>query len=254
MLLTNDDGYESEGIRVLKQLIRKFTNEVTILCPKKDQSGASHRISISNEIEVEKINSKYYIVAGSPVDCVLLGINKILLENKKPNFLFSGINLGANLGYDIYYSGTVAAALEGSLNGIKSIALSITKNEKKNTFEWSSIKKYGSIIIEKLLKMDWNPEYYLNINFPNIKSDNIRGIKFTKRGTSKPGSFIQTLDKENKIARYQIKTDRIANEIDKRENIDSFEVSNNYISICLLSVNDVSEDAYRKFKRDYDSL
>jgi 5'-nucleotidase len=176
ILLTNDDGIESAGLTLLAEALRNEGHRVFLVAPDKNRSGSSHYISFINDpcklIEIEKDT---WSCSGTPVDCVIVallgGIAEIcIIQDSEvdmsyaPDLILSGINIGANLGTDIVYSGTAAAARQGSLMGIPSIALSLVEN-RKNWF-WEPVVSY---IIEKLdnIKDLWKEGSFVNINFPN---------------------------------------------------------------------------------------
>lgn len=121
ILLTNDDGIGGEGIKVLVSVLEKLKADVTIVAPKENNSAVSHKINMHTPVKIDQVGENRYAVSGTPADCVLLGLCHLGL---KPDLILSGINTGVNVGSDLLYSGTVAAALEGAQNGIPSIALS----------------------------------------------------------------------------------------------------------------------------------
>ena len=125
IVVTNDDGHDAKGLDVLKKIAKNISDNVWVLAPATNQSAKSHSISINKAIKVKKKNSKDYIVDGTPVDCIIIGLKKMISKNLSPYLLLSGINDGVNMGLDSYYSGTISAAREGCLNGILSIAADI---------------------------------------------------------------------------------------------------------------------------------
>ena len=130
VLVTNDDGYNSFGIKLLTDILKNFVNEIYVVAPKKNMSGSSRSISLREEIKFEKISSTSWVIDGTPTDCVMFALNYIFKKNK-PDYIFSGINAGTNIGDEISYSGTVGAAFEGALRGIPSVAIS---QEITNTY------------------------------------------------------------------------------------------------------------------------
>ena len=137
ILITNDDGYNAPGILVLKKIAKTFSNNVWVIAPKTNQSAKSHSITINRYMLVKKNNNKEYSVEGTPVDCIILGLKKIISKENFPSLLLSGVNDGVNMGLDSYYSGTISAAREGCLNGIISVAISIENNKKKKKLEYN---------------------------------------------------------------------------------------------------------------------
>ena len=123
ILLTNDDGYHAPGLKILEAIAAKFSDDVWIVAPAEEQSGAGHSLTLSRPIRVRKHGEKRFAVAGTPTDAVMMALAKIMHEHK-PDLILSGVNRGANLAEDVTYSGTVSAAMEGALAGVRSIALS----------------------------------------------------------------------------------------------------------------------------------
>jgi len=179
ILLTNDDGISSSGIILLAKALREAGHRVIVVAPDKNRSGCSHSICfLDKPIKIKEIEKDTWSCSGTPVDCVIVALlggipeieirtpqeNKLNLE-KAPDVILSGINLGANLGTDLTYSGTAAAARQGSFFGIASVALSLVDNES-GAYCWDAIIPY---ITEKLPEFIgfWKPGSFVNINFPN---------------------------------------------------------------------------------------
>jgi 5'-nucleotidase len=194
ILLTNDDGYDSVGILALKSVLSDIAN-ITIIAPSKDKSACSHSLSLTSPLKLDEIDENYYkLDDGTPADCVFLGFSKIL--KKKPDLVISGINLGANLGEDTTYSGTIAGAFEASLKGVKAIALSqvfkenYKKKEYRANFDFEIVKKYIYDIVKKITNNKYKNEFsflnnrqILNINFPSGKLSKCKGYKSTRLGS-----------------------------------------------------------------------
>ncbi len=172
ILLTNDDGYDALGFQSLyKELIKDF--DVFAVAPRFQQSGASHSLTLKRPIRVEKIRKKFFTIDGTPTDCVLLAYHDLITE--KIDMIVSGINHGANMGSDVFYSGTVAAALQGVSLGINSIAISLSSREYNN---FSRSVVYSNDLIKRVLLLN-TTNLILNVNIPEGK---IRGEKITKMG------------------------------------------------------------------------
>ena len=197
IFITNDDGYNADGIIVLKKINQPSFQDIWIFAPKYNQSAKSQSITINKEINFIKSRNQEYIIKGTPTDCVMIGLNKIFAKNKKVTLLLSGVNEGANLGYDLLYSGTFAAAREGCLNGVKSIAMSIDKG--KNNINWKGLKYYAPKIINFIIKNKIPNNFFFNINFPNLSEKEIKGVKLVKCGYRKPGSIIKKIKNSYKI-------------------------------------------------------
>lgn len=180
ILVSNDDGVHAPGIISLFRAMKEL-GDAYIIAPDRERSAASHSLTLHKPLRVEEINERVYSINGTPTDCVILGVNKLLPE--RPSFIVSGINKGGNLGDDITYSGTVSAAIEGTLMGIPSFAISlVTGTEHTLTLHFDTASecaiKIGRYILEKSLPH----ETLLNINVPNVHKNKILGAKFTRQG------------------------------------------------------------------------
>lgn len=176
ILVTNDDGINSEGIRSLSKALKKL-GIVYIVAPDSEQSGVSHSLSLRKPIKVEKTGVRSYQVAGTPTDCVLLAIKKILPS--LPSIIVSGINKGPNLGDDVTYSGTVSAAMEGTLFGINSIAFSLASY---NDHDFKASALISASLVKSILNKKLPSNTFLNVNIPNVDLDKIKGMKITHQG------------------------------------------------------------------------
>ncbi len=180
ILVTNDDGYFSEGIATLVKSLESV-GEVTIVAPASEQSATAHSITLTRPLRVRQLGERRYSLDGTPTDCVLLAITKILPE--RPDIVISGINHGANLGDDVTYSGTVAGALEASIFKLPGIAVSLTAREG----DFSHAADFAARLTERVLKEGLPKGTILNVNVP---PGEIRGSRFTHQGTASSVSNI----------------------------------------------------------------
>jgi 5'-nucleotidase len=172
ILLTNDDGYDALGFQSLhEELCKEF--DVFAVAPRSQQSGAGHSLTLRRPIRVEKLREKLYTIDGTPTDCVLLAYHDLI--KKDIDMVVAGINHGPNMGSDVFYSGTVAAALQGATLGINSIAISLSSREYNN---FSNAVSYSRDIIGRIIASKIE-QIILNINIPD---GNIKGEKITKMG------------------------------------------------------------------------
>jgi 5'-nucleotidase len=186
VLLTNDDGIHAPGIVLLEKIIRRYTQEVWVVAPSEERSGASHSISMHDPIRHRALDDKHHAIKGTPTDCALMGIYTIMPE--RPTLLISGINWGANLAEDVTYSGTAAAAMEGALLGVPSIALSQVHHMSE--VHWETAERYLPEVLEKILSVGVLPGTFVNVNFPPVPPSEVRGIRVVSQGLRPPGSFI----------------------------------------------------------------
>ena len=247
IFITNDDGPNTIGLNKLIDVVKKITDNYVVVIPEKNCSGFGHSITLSRPLRLNKINNNFYTCDGTPTDCVMLGFYKII--KSKPDLLLSGINMGENLADDATYSGTLCAALEGSLRNIKSIALSkeISKNNSVN--DWSAVDKYLKSIIVGFFFFFMLKNNFFNVNFPNVAAKDIKDIKLTHLAQRKPvGNYIVRKDAKN-IPYYWLTTERSKEEV----NIDSdiWALKNKYISLTPLN-SDMSEKiSFKKYKEQF---
>ncbi|ARN84693.1 5'/3'-nucleotidase SurE [Candidatus Nucleicultrix amoebiphila] len=180
ILISNDDGINAHGIKVLEKIAHTFTDDVWVVAPEIEHSGAGHSLTLRRPIRARKVSSQRYAVDGTPTDCVMVALTKILKDNQ-PTLMLSGINHGINIGDDITYSGTVAAAMEATLLGVPSIAFSQAgKNDQP--IKWSTAEHFATDIIKKLIANPWPPYVLINVNFPDVVSSSVKGIRVVKQG------------------------------------------------------------------------
>lgn len=182
ILLTNDDGVHAEGINVLKKRLEDEFEVITI-APLEERSTTGHTITLNSPLRVSKINNNTYGCSGYPADCVLMALGNIL-KDSRPDLIVSGINRGANLGQDTYYSGTVAAAREGVFHGVPSIAVSTVTDflAPKDVIHYDSAAEIIYKIIKANLVQQIPQMGLLNINVPDLKIDEIKGLKMCELG------------------------------------------------------------------------
>jgi 5'-nucleotidase len=177
-------------MEILERVAREICDDVWVVAPEYEQSGASHSLSIANPIRMRQVDEKRFAIRGTPTDCALMAHYE-LMGDRKPTILLSGINRGANLAEDVTYSGTCAAAMEGTQLGMRAVALSLVFTIGGKA-RWATAERYASVVIRHLLAVDWQPNGFINVNFPDCEPHEVTGIKLTRQGQRPPGSF--TLD------------------------------------------------------------
>ena len=196
ILVTNDDGIHAPGLKVLEKIARSLSNDVWVVAPESEHSGASHALTLRRPLQIHHLGKKRFATSGTPTDCVLLAINH-LVEGKRPDLVLSGVNRGANLGEDILYSGTVAAAMEASMLGIPSIAMSQVRAGE--TLHWATALKFGPDIVKRLVAMDWPDDVLMNVNYPPIPPEKVTGIAVGAQGRRK--SDVQVIKGKDPFSR-----------------------------------------------------
>src|SRR3954466_4786341 len=165
ILLTNDDGIHAPGLEALERIARALSDDIWIVAPEYEQSGASRALTLSDPIRVRRIDPRRFAVEGTPTDCVAIAVQQ-LIDGPAPDLVLSGVNRGQNLAEDVTLSGTVAGAIEGMALGVPSIALSqMGFYEPGTSFE--AAETFGPGIIKRLVEIGWPSDVVLNVNFPN---------------------------------------------------------------------------------------
>jgi 5'-nucleotidase len=194
ILVTNDDGYDARGIQLLCSALEGL-GDVYVVAPASEQSASSHSLTVRQRIATYQVAKNHYKVKGTPTDSVLLGVQGIL--GRKPDLLVSGINHGPNMGEDVTYSGTVAAAIEGTILGIPSIAIS----SLQRTVSSEKIGRVARVVVETALRLGIPKDCLLSVNIPDPEVSPIKGIRTTKLGSRAYDSLL-TVEKGSQGETY----------------------------------------------------
>ncbi|NLO11973.1 MAG: 5'/3'-nucleotidase SurE [Candidatus Cloacimonetes bacterium] len=227
ILLTNDDGIGAPGIRALQDALLQAGHEIIMIAPDRERSAASHSLTLRRDLRANRLAENEYSIDGTPVDCVVVAFQHIIKE--PVDLVISGINAGQNMGEDVFYSGTVAAALESALHGHKAIAISINSYHDQlfeSAASWM-VRLMENGIIDQCL-----PNGVLNINVPNLPASQIRGLRVTRTGHRRYYNFIQILSEDANGFSYRIAGDHPSWE--KMDNSDAQAVQDGFISITPL--------------------
>lgn len=182
ILLTNDDGIDAPGLHALRQIAGELSDDVWIVAPEVNKSGAGHSLSLNEPLRMREVSEKVFAVRGTPTDCVIMGVRHVL-SDKRPDLILSGVNRGANMAEDVTYSGTIAGAFEGTVIGIRSIAMSQAYGfESTQSPRWSCALTHGAGIVRKLLSIDWPQGVLMNVNFPDKEPGEAGGPRLTVQG------------------------------------------------------------------------
>ena len=183
ILITNDDGVHAEGLNVLERIARELTDDVTIVAPETDQSGVAHSLSLNDPLRLREVSPRHFAVKGTPTDCVIMGVRSVLAD-KRPDLVLSGVNRGSNVAEDVTYSGTIAGAMEGTILGVPSVALSQAFGPVSGRFNphWDCAETHAPIVLRKLLDEGISPGTLINVNFPDCPPDEVNGIAVTVQG------------------------------------------------------------------------
>ncbi|HTI66424.1 MAG TPA: 5'/3'-nucleotidase SurE [Caulobacteraceae bacterium] len=183
ILLTNDDGIEAEGLKVLESIAAALSDDVWVCAPEVEQSGASRALTLSMPVRVRKLGPRRFAVSGTPTDCVMLAVTD-LIDGPRPDLVLSGVNHGQNIGEDVTMSGTVAGAIQGMVLGIPSIALSQTLERFHDDYQavFDSAEAFAPGLIARLVETGWPKDVLLNLNFPDTPADQVTEVEVTTQG------------------------------------------------------------------------
>jgi len=185
ILISNDDGINAPGIKILEKVARSLSKDVWVVAPEHEQSAAGHSLTIRRPLRVRRLSPRRFAVDGTPTDSVLLGINHII-KGRRPDLVLSGVNRGGNLGDDITYSGTVAAAMEAVILGIPAIAFSQFLTPE-HPIRWATGEHWAPEIIRRVTSVGWGRNVLINVNFPDAAAADVTGIEVARQGKRKIG-------------------------------------------------------------------
>jgi 5'-nucleotidase len=182
ILVTNDDGIHSPGLELLERVARELSDDVWTVAPEFDNSGVSHSLSLSDPLRLREVSERRFAVKGTPTDCVIMATRHVLRE-ARPDLVLSGINRGSNVAEDVGYSGTIAGAMEGTVLGISSIALSQAYGKSgRENIKWHCGERHGAATIRLILEAGIPAGTVVNVNFPDCEPDEVAGIAVTAQG------------------------------------------------------------------------
>jgi 5'-nucleotidase len=196
ILVTNDDGINAPGLKVLERVARSLSRDVWVVAPEVEQSGAAHSLTLRRPLQVRRLSPRRFAVDGTPTDCVLLAVNHII-PRRRPDLVLSGVNRGANLGEDITYSGTIAAAMEATLLYIPAIALSQLRNGTE--ISWSATEHWAPQVIRRLASAAWGDGVLINVNFPSRPASEVTGMRLGRQGRRAGG--IEVVEARDPVGR-----------------------------------------------------
>jgi len=182
ILLTNDDGIHAEGLLALEAIAAELGDEIWVVAPEHEQSGASRALTLAEPLRVRRVTDRKFAVAGTPTDCVMLAIQEIM--SGKPDLVLSGVNRGQNIGEDVTMSGTVAGAIQGMALGVPSLALSqalMTFHHDQHA-PYDVAEAFAPAIIRRAMAAGWPSDVVLNLNFPDVSIDKVAGVEVTRQG------------------------------------------------------------------------
>lgn len=185
ILLTNDDGIDAPGLKVLERIARRLSEDLWVVAPSVEQSGVSHSLTLRLPLRIHRRSQRRYAIDGSPTDCVLVAISE-LMKDHPPDLVLSGVNRGGNLGDDVTYSGTIAAAMEATILGVPAIALS-QLYRWDHPVKWKTGEHFATGLIGRLTGLGWSSGVFMNVNFPDVVVASVTGVEVVRLGRRQQG-------------------------------------------------------------------
>lgn len=239
ILLSNDDGIDAPGLHALREIAEGLAGpdgEVWVVAPEQNRSGAGHSLSLNEPLRMRQVGERAFAVRGTPTDSVIMATRHIM-RDKRPDLLLSGINRGANLAEDVTYSGTIAAAFEGTLLGIRSIALSQAWGFREGVQPaWQTALAHASKVIRALLAEPWGEGVLMNVNFPDREPAEVAGIRSTRQGR-RDMTMVGVEARNDTWGNAYYWLDYARRRSNPSEDTDLWAIYNGWISVTPLSMN-----------------
>ena len=250
ILITNDDGINAHGLKVMEEIARELSDDITVVAPELDQSGVSHSLTLNDPLRMREISPSHFAIKGTPTDCVIMAVHKIL-EGRRPDLVLSGVNRGHNLAEDVTYSGTVAGAMEGTILGIPSISLSQSYPPGGiSNVPWECGLKHGPDVIRRVLKAGIPANTLVNINFPRCAADAVAGVSVTRQGKRDTLLRIEERQDGRRNPYFWIGFQRLTGT--PPEDTDLAAVTNNRISVTPLQVDMTAHGLRDQLSAEFD--
>lgn len=233
ILVTNDDGIHAPGLKVMENIARTLSDDVWIVAPEVEQSGASHSLSIRSPLRFHELAPQRYAVSGTPTDCVITALRAIIPE--QIDLVLSGVNRGPNVADDVTHSGTVAAAMEGALCGVRSIAFSLALDFESPSpqVRWETAETFAPDVIRRLMAQPLSHDLLYNVNFPDCTPDKVKGVKCVAQGKHKLDKALTRVQDPDGRAFYWVHwADRGAHE--RRPDVDIHWLAEDYVTVTPL--------------------
>ena len=247
ILISNDDGIHSQGIKVLEEIALGVTDNVWVVAPETEQSAAGHSLTIHRPLRMRTYDDRHISVFGTPTDSVLMAVKKVM-EGRRPDLILSGINHGKNNGDDVTYSGTIAVAIEATLLGIPAIAFSQDHPEnRQSSMDWDIAKKWIPKILSSLEGFEWEDNVLLNVNFPAVDPGADASIKVVPQGhfNTSEDDLIECIDPRGKPYFWIGPPPEV---VGQDETTDIGAVADGHITITPLSLNLTHDKTLDKLK------
>ncbi|MBA5723809.1 5'/3'-nucleotidase SurE [Candidatus Liberibacter sp.] len=237
ILLTNDDGIKSEGLLVLEDIAKNFSDDIWVVSPETDQSCLANSLTISRSLSLREVSDKHFALNGTPSDCVIVALHKLC--DKKPDLVLSGVNIGTNTANHLVYSGTLAAAFEGNLQGIRSFALS-QAYINQHAIPWDVAKTHAPNVLRKLINANISDATLFNINFPCCTPKNVKGIAVTSQEKPCFKIEIKEVSTDPFLTQYCMDFRDVSEKLCKKSDV--FAIKNDMISVTPVKTNFTDHD------------
>lgn len=250
ILVTNDDGIHAPGLGALERIAAELSDEVWTVAPELDQSGLSHSLSLNDPLRLREISERRFALRGTPSDCVIMAVRR-LLDGNPPDLILSGVNSGQNVADDVTYSGTIAGAIEGTLLGIPSVALSqaYTFEEGHRQVPWETAERHGPGLIRKLIDFGFPEGILYNLNFPNRSPDDVAGTVITEQGKLTHGLHIEERKDGRGLPYFWLAYRRRRPEV--RRGTDLYAIESGEVSVTPLRLDMTAYDLGDPLKRHF---
>lgn len=237
VLIGNDDGIFAHGIALLEELATKMFNNVIVVAPDSNKSGASHSLTLMTPLRASEISPNHYAITGSPVDCMIFGLRRLFDETDYPDLVLSGINNYSNVSEEVIYSGTIAIVREAALFGIPAVAFS-QQHLLGQSICWDVARYYVPIVLKKILEsFSFNHGTYLSVNFPAVNVEEVKGIKVVRQGIRKIKDRLSENIDPRGYPYYWVGIGEYQCDQDTDTCTDSRALNDGYITVVPLSVN-----------------
>jgi len=240
ILITNDDGINAPGLEALERIAAQLSDDIWTIAPETDQSGVAHSLTLNDPLRLRQLSERRFALKGTPTDCVIMGVRKVLPG--MPDLVLSGINRGQNLAEDVTYSGTVAGAMEGAILGIRSIAVSQAYDwNTKTEPPYRTAETHAPDLFRKLMTFDMPRYTLLNVNFPPLEPEDVKGLKITVQGHHEQSGLVIDEREDRRGFPYYWLGFRDRGE-SIRDNSDLHAVRDGYVSVTPLRIDLTAHD------------
>lgn len=244
ILVTNDDGINAPGLVVMREIAKELASEVWVVAPETDQSGLSHSLTLNDPLRLRKLDDRVFALRGTPTDCVIMGVREVMKD--APDLILSGVNSGQNISDDVTYSGTIAAAMEGTMLRVPSIALSQGYDWNSGAaIPWDVTRAHATYLIRKVLKKGIEPGILININFPSCAVEDVAGVQITRQGAMTHGLYIDKRDDSRMNPYYWLTYRRQSQNVIVGTDMDALQ--QNYISVTPLKLDLTADEAMSRY-------